>query len=127
MKKERLLLLALALLFSFCLHAQTSFVITGTVTNSKTGEPMDGVSISVNNLKTGNMTKTDGTYSITVNTDSKTLSFSFVGFDKRSVGIAGKKTIDITLAPDNSSLNDVVVIGYGTQRKRDITGSVVSI
>lgn len=126
MKKERLLLLPLALIFSLCVCAQ-NYVITGTVTNSKTGEMMDGVTISVNNLKTGNTTKPDGSYSITVNAESKTLSFSFVGFGKRTVGIDGKKTIDITLTPDNSSMNDVVVIGYGTQRKRDLTGSVVSI
>jgi TonB-linked SusC/RagA family outer membrane protein len=126
MKKERLLLLPIFLLLSFCLHAQTT-MITGTVTNSKTGEVMEGVTIGVNNLKTGVTTKPDGTYSIRIDADSKALSFSFVGFSKQSVGINGRNTIDITLAPDNSSLNDVVVIGYGTQRKRDLTGSVVSI
>jgi TonB-linked SusC/RagA family outer membrane protein len=126
MKKERLLLLPFFLLLSFCLHAQT-YMITGTVRNSKTGEAMEGVTIGVNNLKTGVTTKPDGTYSIRIDADSKALSFSFVGFDKQSVGIDGKNTIDVALSPDNSSLNDVVVIGYGTQRKRDLTGSVVSI
>ncbi len=114
------------LLFSLCLHAQTH-TISGIVTNSKTGEAMEGVTISVNNSKAGGLTKSDGTYSIAVNDKSKSLSFSFVGYTKQSIEINGKTTIDIRLAPDNSSLNDVVVIGYGTQRKRDLTGAVTSI
>jgi TonB-dependent starch-binding outer membrane protein SusC len=126
MKKQRLSLLPLAVLFSLCLHAQTH-TISGIVTNSKTGEAMEGVTISVNNQKAGFLTKSDGTYSVTVNDQSKALSFSFVGYTKQSMEINGKSTIDIRLAPDNSSLNDVVVIGYGTQRKRDLTGAVTSI
>jgi len=127
MKKERLRLLPLALLLSLCVHAQQNFVITGTIRNGKTGEALEGVTISVNNLRTGYLTKADGSYSVTVNTNSKFLSFSFVGYNQQSVDIKAKTRIDISLMPDNSSLNDAVVIGYGTQRKRDLTGSIVSI
>ncbi|HEV9036100.1 MAG TPA: TonB-dependent receptor [Puia sp.] len=131
MKKERLrflpFTLPFTLLLSFCLHAQQPVVITGTITNSKTGETLEGVSITINKQTTGTTSKTDGTYSIAVTPGSRILSFSFVGFLKQSVDIAGKTKIDIALTPDNSSLNDAVVIGYGTQRKRDLTGSVVSI
>jgi hypothetical protein len=127
MKKERLRLLPLTLLLSLCVHAQQSLIITGTVKNGKTGEALEGVTISVNNLTTGYLTRADGSYSITVNADSKSLSFSFVGYNKQSAEIKGKIRIDISLMPDNSSLNDAVVIGYGTQRKRDLTGSIVSI
>ena len=127
MKKERLRLLSFALLLSLCVHGQQSIVLTGTVTNGKTGEALEGVTIKVNNLPTGYLTKADGSYSITVNTDSKLLSFSFVGFTKQSAEISGKTRIDIALTPDNSSLNDAIVIGYGTQRKRDLTGSIASI
>jgi TonB-linked SusC/RagA family outer membrane protein len=127
MKKERLRLLPLTLLLSLCVHAQQNFIITGTVRNGKTGEALEGVTISVNNLTTGYLTRADGSYSITVNADSKALSFSFVGYNKQSVEIKSKTRIDISLMPDNSSLNDAVVIGYGTQRKRDLTGSIVSI
>jgi TonB-linked SusC/RagA family outer membrane protein len=127
MKKERLRLLPLTLLFSLCLHAQQQAVITGTVTNGKTGEVLEGVTITVNKQTTGTTTKTDGTYSITITPGSRILSFSFVGYTKQSIEIDGRTKIDIALAPDNSSLNDAIVIGYGTQRKRDLTGSVVSI
>ena len=127
MNKERLRLLPITLLFSLCLHAQQQVVITGAVTNSKTGEGLEGVSITINKQTTGTTTRTDGTYSIAVVPGSRTLSFSFVGFLKQSVEIDGKTKIDIALTPDNSTLNDAIVIGYGTQRKRDLTGSVVSI
>src|SRR5579871_5046112 len=112
MKKERLLILPVLLLLSLCLRAQT-YTITGIVRNSKTGEALDGVTIAVDNLKTAVTTRPDGTYSIRVDAGSKELSFSFVGFAKQSLGIDGRHTIDITLSPDNGSLNDVVVIGYG--------------
>jgi TonB-linked SusC/RagA family outer membrane protein len=127
MKKKRLRLLPLLLLFSLCLHAQQNEVITGTVTDGKTGEALEGVTITVNKQSTGARSNAGGVYSITLNPGGRTLSFSFVGYNKASVEIAGRTKIDIALTPDNSSLNDAVVIGYGTQRKRDLTGSVVSI
>jgi TonB-linked SusC/RagA family outer membrane protein len=127
MKKDRLLLLHILLLFFTALHAQ-NYTITGTVTDTKTGEKMQGVSISVDNLeKRGAISKADGTYSITVTADSKTLTFSFVGYGARSIPLNGRQTIDCTLDPQNNTLNDVVLIGYGTQRKRDLTGSIASI
>jgi TonB-linked SusC/RagA family outer membrane protein len=127
MKIERLRFLPITLLFSFCLQAQQPVVITGTVTNGKTGEGLEGVSITLNKQTTGTTSRADGTYSIAVPAGSRNISFSFVGFARQSVDIAGQTKIDIVLTPDNSSLNDAVVIGYGTQRKRDLTGSVVSI
>ncbi|HXB92377.1 MAG TPA: TonB-dependent receptor [Puia sp.] len=127
MKKERLRLLPLTLLFSLFLHAQKSDVITGTVTNSKTGEALEGVTITVNKQTTGTTSRADGTYSITASPGTRILSFSFVGFIKQTVEIKGETRIDISLTPDNNNLNEAIVIGYGTQRKRDLTGSVVSI
>src|SRR5580700_8123794 len=93
MKKKRLRLFPLALLFSLFLHAQQNAVITGTVTNSKTGEALEGVTITVNKQTTGTTSKADGTYSITVNADSRVLSFSSVGYLKQSVEIDGKTKI----------------------------------
>jgi TonB-linked SusC/RagA family outer membrane protein len=126
MKKKRLLLLSLLFLCSAALYAQ-HYTITGTITDARTGEKMQGVSIGLDNLKHGAVTKADGTYTITVNSDSKVLNFSFVGYTAKSVPLDGKATIDITLEPQGGTLNDVVLIGYGTQRKRDLTGSVASI
>jgi TonB-dependent starch-binding outer membrane protein SusC len=126
MKKKRLLLLSLLFLCSAVTYAQ-HYTITGTITDARTGEKMQGVSIGLDNLKHGAVTKADGTYTITVNSDSKVLIFSFVGYTAKSVPLDGKTTIDITLEPQGGTLNDVVLIGYGTQRKRDLTGSVASI
>jgi TonB-dependent starch-binding outer membrane protein SusC len=119
MKKHRLLLLCLLFFLSLQLSAQ-NYVITGMVANTKTGEKLDGVSISVDNLPRGATTKADGSFSITVPAGSKVLNFSFVGFAPRSVGISEKRTFDITLDQVGTTLNDVVLIGYGTQRKRDL-------
>jgi TonB-linked SusC/RagA family outer membrane protein len=135
MKKERLRSFPITLLFtllytfllSIGLQAQQQVVVTGIVTNNKTGEGLEGVSVTINKQTTGTTTRADGTYSIAVPPATRTLWFSFVGYVKQSVEIEGRSKIDIALIPDNSTLNDAIVIGYGTQRKRDLTGSVVSI
>ena len=127
MKKARVRLLPLILLCSLFAHAQENTVITGTITNARTGEALEGVSITADKATKGTITHADGAYTINIPPGSRTLSFSFVGFAKQTVSIGAQTRIDISLTPDNSSLNDAVVIGYGTQRKRDLTGSVVSI
>ena len=126
MKKQRLLLLAFILSLSSTLRAQ-NYTITGTITDAKTGEKMQGVSITADHQKQGTVTKADGTYTLKVSTNSQTLNFSFVGYTARSVPINGQTIIDILLDPQSGTLNDVVLIGYGTQRKKDLTGSIVSI
>src|ERR1700728_4332025 len=83
MKKKRLLLLSLLFLFSAATYAQ-HYTITGTITDARTGEKMQGVSIGIDNMKHGVVTRADGTYTITVNGDSKVLNFSFVGYTAKS-------------------------------------------
>src|ERR1700722_3746949 len=126
MKKQRLLLLALMLSLASALSAQTH-TITGTITDAKTGEKMQSVSIIADHQKHGTVTNADGTYTVNVSPNSQTLNYSFVGYTARAVPINGRTTIDITLEPQGGTLNDVVLIGYGTQRKKDLTGSIVSI
>ena len=126
MRKKRLLLSLITLLLSLNLFAQ-KHLITGTVTNTKTGEKMGGVSVTVDNGQGGTITKEDGSYALRFTGDGKVLTFSFVGFATRSVELHGHSSVDITLSPMNGDLNDVVLIGYGTQRKRDLTGSITSI
>ena len=99
-------------------------VITGKVLNQSTSEPLQGVNILANKQRGGVTTKEDGTYSITLEPGSTSLVFSFVGFTAQTVEVGNKSTIDVMLVPVASSMDEVVVIGYGTQRKSHLTGAV---
>ncbi|HEY4788220.1 MAG TPA: SusC/RagA family TonB-linked outer membrane protein, partial [Bacteroidales bacterium] len=100
--------------------------IKGKVT-SDVGEPLPGVSVQVEGTNTGTVTDLDGNYSITVPGKESVLVFSYVGFlsEKRTVG--DQTEISITMAADLKTLDEVVVIGYGTARKADLTGSVSNV
>ncbi|MEI6950751.1 TonB-dependent receptor [Paraflavisolibacter sp. H34] len=100
--------------------------ISGRVTNDKM-EPLPGVSVAVKDEEAGTKTDEEGRYSIAVKSKKPVLVFSFVGYTVREVEVGSQKTIDISLVPLNQSLDNVVVIGYGTVKKRDLTGSVVSL
>jgi TonB-dependent starch-binding outer membrane protein SusC len=126
MRKKRLLLSPLLLLLTLQLFAQ-KHQITGVVTNTKTGEKMEGVTITSDDHQSGTTTKADGSYTLSVGDHTKYLTFSFVGFGARTVEVKGHSTLDMTMEPISGDLNDIVLIGYGTQRKRDLTGSVTSI
>lgn len=126
MGTKRLLLMLLAFFFTVGLFAQIK-MITGNVTNSKTGEKLEDVSVTIDNVKNGTATKLNGSYRIEANQLSKILIFTSVGFTKQTVEIKGRNVIDVSLTPENAALGEVVVIGYGTARKRDLTGSVASI
>ncbi|MEJ7738015.1 MAG: TonB-dependent receptor [Chitinophagaceae bacterium] len=96
--------------------------VHGKVTDSK-GKPLAGVSISVKGTNIGTSTNGSGNYSITV-TENGTLVFSYVGYTTKEVPFAGKSIIDVTLETETTSLEKVVVTGYSTQRKVDLTGAV---
>src|SRR5690606_17918675 len=99
--------------------------VSGTVSDQK-GEPLPGVTVSVTGTSIGTATDLDGRYAITVPEGSK-LAFSFIGFESQTVEVGGRSVIDITLMEDMASLEEVVVVGYGTQKKRDVTGAVNNI
>lgn len=121
MKKFRCLLLLL--LMSNLLLAQKK-VITGKVMNQATNNPLQGVNILADKQKAGVVTKEDGTYSISVDKNATTLIFSYVGFAAQTVIIGNRTVIDIKLAPSAITDEEVVVIGYGTQKRSQVTGSV---
>ena len=102
-------------------------VITGTVTNSETGEVLPGVNVLAENTTVGTATDADGNYSIDVPEEAETLVFSFIGFVTKRVPIDGRTTIDVNLNPDVAAMEEVVVVGYGTQQRGDVTGAVSSI
>src|SRR5690606_2123995 len=100
-------------------------VVTGTVTD-QSGEPLPGVTVSVDGTTTGTATDIDGKYSLAV-PEGSTLVFSFIGFESQRIAVGSRTVIDIVLVEDISSLEEVVVVGYGTQRKADLTGSVAVV
>lgn len=101
--------------------------ITGTVTDSKTGEPLGGVVVQVKGTTTGNITSGDGSYTITVASDADILVFSFIGYKSQEVALSGRTVINVVLVEDVTALEEVVVIGYGTQKKSLVTGAISSV
>ncbi|MEQ9441429.1 MAG: TonB-dependent receptor [Cyclobacteriaceae bacterium] len=104
-----------------------SQTISGQVTAIDTDETLPGVNIVVKGTTTGTVTDLDGNYRLTVPLDAATLVFSSVGYTQEEVAIENQSTINIALAPDIQNLSEVVVVGYGTQKKSDITGSVAVV
>ena len=101
--------------------------VTGRVTDVENGEPLPGVNISVEGTTTGVTTDVDGNYSITVPRDGKALIFSYVGYVSQRIEYTDQTSIDVELSPEVKKLDEVVVVGYGTQKRSDITGSVTSV
>ncbi len=107
--------------------AAQSRSVTGQVTDQESGEELPFVNVSIKGTQTGTITDIDGNFSITVNSDQDVLVFSFIGYSRREFTVANQSTINVQLLGDTKQLNEVVVIGYGTQRKSDLTGSVGSV
>jgi len=121
--------LLLSLFLSFCaisfVFAQDK-VITGRVT-TQNAEPIPGASISVKGSPaTGTQTDASGSYKLSVPPSAKTLVFSFIGYKSKEIAISGSTT-NVSLEEENTTLTDVVVVGYGTQSKRDLKGSQSSV
>ncbi|MBS1525909.1 MAG: TonB-dependent receptor [Bacteroidetes bacterium] len=104
----------------------TGTVVKGTVSDEK-GVTLPGVTVTVKENKTSVVTDVNGRYSITVPSGGRTLVFSFVGMEKQEVVIGNRSTINITLQTTATALNDVVVIGYGSQKKEDVNGAISSV
>ncbi len=105
--------------------AQTK-TVTGTVIDDL-GEPMIGVNVSVKGTTNGTITDIDGNYTINDASANDILVFSFVGMNSQEIKIGNQTKINVTMAEDSQMLEDVVVIGYGTMKKKDLTGSVSTV
>lgn len=99
--------------------------VTGNVTDASTGESMPGVNIQVKGTTIGVMTDINGNYSLNVPEPDAVLVFSFIGYRTRELPVEGKSVINLSLEGEMTGLDEVIVIGYGTMRKSDLTGSVV--
>ena len=119
------LILAGILFFNISLFAQGGYVLSGTVTDALK-VPIPGVNVVLKSTSAGVATDMDGTYKIEVK-NGQTIQFSYLGFVTKTVTINGQKTLDVALASDSNSLEEVVVVGYGGRKKSDITGSVSSV
>ena len=100
--------------------------ITGKVTNDK-GEPLAGVTVQVKGLSNSTTTAADGSFTINAPADAASLVFTYVGMERREVSIAGKTNFQIQLTGVDAKLEEVVVVGYGTQKAKDITSSAVAV
>src|SRR5690606_4606521 len=101
--------------------------VTGKVTSQEDGSPLPGVNVVVKGTTTGTATDANGNFSITVPSGEATLVFSFIGLESQEIAVGTRSTIDVALATDVRQLSEVVVTGYQTQLKREITGSVSTI
>jgi len=125
-KKVRMLF-SLFVFFSFCIATtQAQKTVTGTVLSSEDNTPLPGASVVEKGTTNGTSTDFDGKFSLNVATDAATLVVSFIGYVSQEVAIVDGE-LTITLQADANALDEVVVVGYGTQRKSDVVGSVTKI
>lgn len=117
----------LGMLFFFSLSAVAqNRTIKGTVRDASDGSPLIGATVTAKGIKGGGITDLDGNFTISIPDNTKSLSVSYVGYVTKEVPVTSS-VMDIQLQPDQKSLNEVVVIGYGTTRKSDLTGSVSTV
>lgn len=127
-KPGRIWVFALAFVVLVCFGIQSASAqntVSGTVTDDV--GPLSGASVVVKGTTVGAVADFDGNYTINVPEDATTLVFSYVGYSAQEVLIEGRSTINVVLTEDAQALSEVVVVGYGTQRKADLTGAVGSI
>lgn len=122
-KPTKYYFLLLGIAFYFPLYAQQSVNVTGLVTETESGEPLPGVSIVVKNTTQGTTTDFDGNYTINV-VPNDILIFSYIGYKTVEIAVGGQTQINVSLDTDSALLDEVVVVGYGTQKKSDVTGAV---
>jgi len=124
-KKMLLVLLCLWQIGNLC-YAQTK-TVTGVVRDSTTNEALSGVTVSIKGSQTATQTNPEGKFSLQANTPAE-LQFNFLGYRAKTLPINSTSTnLSVLLANENTDLNEVVVVGYGTVRKRDLTGAVTSV
>ena len=102
-------------------------VITGTIIDGETKEPIIGASVWLKNSSSGTVTNLDGHYSLTIEGIGGVLEFSYIGMKKQEIAISNKNIIDVILNPDTKKLDEVVVVGYGRQKKESVVGAISSL
>jgi TonB-dependent starch-binding outer membrane protein SusC len=121
MRKLIIALIGCLVMVSYSAIAQK--VVTGKVSDSKSGQGLPGVTVTIKGTSTAVSTESDGTFSINVPSDNAVLVISYVGYTSKEVGTSGG-TVNVSLEEGSSDLNEVVVVGYGTTVKRELTGAI---
>ncbi|AQG79191.1 SusC/RagA family TonB-linked outer membrane protein [Spirosoma montaniterrae] len=104
-----------------------AITLTGRVTTGTGREALPGVNVSIEGTTTGTTTGADGTYRLNVPSANNTIVFSYIGYATQRVAVNGRSQLDVTLEEDNKALSEVVVVGYGTKDRRDLTSAVSSV
>lgn len=107
-------------------YAQTERIITGTVTDTQ-GDPLIGVNVLQKGTTNGSITDIDGNYSIQITDGKSVLDFSYIGYTTQQIPVGNQKVVNVKLKDDTQNLEEVVVIGYGTAKKKDLTGAVSTV
>jgi hypothetical protein len=108
-------------------YGQADFTVEGTVTEARSGDPLPGANVVVQGTSIGTSADAQGGYSLEVPSEDATLVFSFVGYDTKEIPVRGRSEINVSLQVASLKADELVVIGYGTQQREDLTGSVSSI
>lgn len=103
-----------------------SVQVSGKITDANNNEPLAGVTVREKGTNNGTSTDASGNFSITV-ADNATLEISYVGFTTQEIPVSGQTTIDVKLVPGSLNLNEIVVVGYGTQQRKDVTSAISSV
>ncbi len=117
--------LLLMVLLALPVAAQNSMTVTGTVTDNL--GPVIGVNVQIEGTTLGGITDIDGNYTLNDVPANATLVFSYIGYQTQKIAVNGRTRIDVKMSEDSEMLSEVVVVGYGVQRKSDLTGSVASV
>ena len=126
MNQKTKLILVFMLFCGITIYAQESYMLKGTVVSAVENTPIPGVNVIVSNSSNGTSTDFDGNYQIQVKSGD-VLQFSYIGFVSQTVIIDNQQSINVSLEEDKSQLDEVVVIGYGTQKKSHLTGSISKV
>lgn len=125
-KMPRALLIFCAILFSLSAYAQER-TVSGTVTSADDAEGLPGVNVLIQGTGQGTVTDINGQFRLQVPGDDAVLVFSFVGFETQEIAVGSRSVIDVQMSSEATALSEVVVVGYGTTTKQEITSSVVSV
>ena len=120
------IMLFLNLFVSNGLRAQSGTIVSGIIIDD-TGMPIPGTNVVEKGTKNSSSSDFDGKFKIKLTTEKAVLLFSYIGFESKSVNVSGNKVLNVSLKSSASKLDEVVVIGYGTSKKSDLTGSVTSV
>jgi hypothetical protein len=119
-------LVASLLIIPYQVNAQTALTVSGSVADTH-GEPLIGATIRTSGSSTGVITDLDGLFSINVKSLRDTLYVSYIGYESRREPIGGRRVLNFTLQEDMGKLGEVVVVGYGTQKKESVVGAITTI